>query len=78
MQGKQKFSTLLVLLAILCVLALIAAMLDWPIMQYAWIPLFILGLLIFGGILLWNWNRNKKDSTDRPFRLRRKQKGRSE
>ncbi len=78
MQGKQKICTLLVLLAILCVLALIAAMLDWPIKQYAWIPLSIFGLLIFGGILLWDWNRHKKDSTDRPFRLRRDKKGSSE
>ena len=78
MKNKTLISTLLVLLAILCVLALIAAMLDWPIKQYAWIPLSILGLLIFGGILLWDWNRNKKDSTDRPFRLRRDKKGSSE
>ena len=62
---------LLVLLGILCVLALLAGILDWSIKQYSYIPLSILGLLMAGKILMWDWNEKKANSKDKSFKLRK-------
>ena len=65
------WSLLLVLLGILCVLALLAGILDWSIKQYSYIPLSILGLLLVGKILMWDWNENKANSKAKSFKLRK-------
>jgi hypothetical protein len=46
-------------------------MLDWSIKQYSYIPLSILGLLMAGKILMWDWNEKKANSKDKSFKLRK-------
>ena len=64
---------MLIVLGIFCILALVGGLLDldWSIMQYAYIPHSILGMLIVGKILMWDWNEKKKDSNDKTFKLRK-------
>tara|TARA_B100001059_G_C17746849_1_gene534843 strand:- start:314 stop:535 length:222 start_codon:yes stop_codon:yes gene_type:complete len=73
MKPKALWNLLLVCLGILCMVQLLAQMLDWP-NKSAWYlsyPLPLLGLLIIGRILLWDWNHHKADSKDKSFRLRK-------
>jgi uncharacterized membrane protein len=65
------WSLILVVLGISCLLALVAGLLDWSIKQYGYIPTTILGMLLVGKLLMWDWNEKKKDSTDKSFRLRK-------
>ena len=71
MKLNTTWSLLLVLLGIVCVLALLAGMLDWSINQYSYLPLSILGLLIAGKILMWDWNEKKANAKDNSFKMRK-------
>ena len=71
MKLNKIWSLILVVLGISLLLALVAGLLDWSIKQYSYIPTTILGMLVVGKILMWDWNEKKKDSTDKSFKLRK-------
>jgi uncharacterized membrane protein len=73
MKLNKIWSLILVVLGISWLLLLVAEMLelDWPIKQYFYIPSLIIGILLVGKILMWDWNEKKKDSTDKSFKLRK-------
>ena len=71
MKLNKIWSLILVVIGIAWLLALVAEMLDWPGKQHFYIPSTIIGILLVGKILMWDWNEKKKDSIDKSFRLRK-------
>lgn len=58
--SRAAWNIFLVSILILEVIAMLAWAMDWSIKKYALVPNVILGALIFGMILHWDWRNMKR------------------
>ena len=58
--SRAAWNIFLVFILILEVIAMLAWAMDWPIKKYALVPNVILGALIIGLIVGWDWRQMKR------------------
>ena len=59
-RSRAAWNIFLVFILILEVIAMLAWAMDWPIKKYALVPNVILGALIIGFIVGWDWRQMKR------------------
>ncbi len=59
-KSRAAWNIFLVFILILEVIAMLAWAMDWPIKKYALVPNAILGALIIGLIVRWDWRQMKR------------------